>query len=121
MKEKNQNFDMSFIDRQRILQLSVNIFPGIKTVLHLFMSNRVSLNTVKLLFESANNYNKEPENLIPFTIPIIEDINHDSPLDTAIKANDVNLADYFLQGIQHYPFMSCGFILASGVNRSFEM
>jgi hypothetical protein len=98
----------------------VNFFPGVRSALHIFMESGAS-KMIKLLFESVNNGNKSHSPKVPFTIPIFEDINNRSPLDVAIENENPNLADVFLRGIKNYPFMSCGYILASGVIGAFNM
>ena len=57
---------------------------------------------------------------IPCTIPVLEDIESNTALDVALEILDVNLASAFLMGIENYPFMHCGFILVSGINKAFE-
>ena len=60
--------------------------------------------------------------LEPVTMPVLQDINGNTALDIALAEEtfSINLASFFLEGIQDYPFMHCGFALVSGINKAFQ-
>jgi hypothetical protein len=55
--------------------------------------------------------------------PVLEDVNGNTALDLVFdkgENSDKNLANTLLSGMQDYPFLSCGFVLVSGVIKAFE-
>jgi hypothetical protein len=50
----SNDFNVDCIDRQRLVQLCFNIFPNIKTVLHMFVEKGVDVSQLKKLMDLTN-------------------------------------------------------------------
>ena len=60
-------------------------------------------------------------NKIPVYAPVMEDVWGNTPLDVCFDIHDspYKIANSLLNGIKDYPFLSCGFVLVSGVIKAF--
>lgn len=117
-KNAKELFDTTKLDNLRILQICFNIFPGAKTVLHKFVDAPISIFDLQRLFEVSNNsliFDKFQCN-----IPFFQDCNGQTPLELALDKKQTNLANCLLWGIQNYPYLHSGPMLAKGINQAFE-
>lgn len=110
------------IDKKRQLQLCFNIFPRIKTALHIISEAKtMSVSDIQMLFQSAHEQTLF-DSCIPCTMPFLEDGEGNTPLDISLDdaKPDINLGNLLLTNIARYPYLHSGPVLCSGVIQAFK-